>query len=87
VLKAVPMPGNVVQVKFTRGQTDGIDVQIKVDNAESWSSAGRFFKSPASLNIPDGTGLPHAVEIRARFLEGNDPVGQNSDTINVVTLP
>jgi hypothetical protein len=87
VLKANAMPGNVVEVKFTRGHTDGIDVEIKVDNAPAWSSGGRFFKSPAALNIPDGTGLPHSVQIRARYLDGNDPVGQNSDTVNVVTTP
>jgi len=87
VLKANAMPGNVVEVKFTRGSTDGIDVEIKVDNATTWSSGGRFFKSPAALNIPDGTGLPHAVQIRARYLDGNAPVGQNSDTVNIVTTP
>lgn len=87
VLKASTMPGNVVQVKFTRGQTDGIDVEIKIDNDATWADGGRFFKSPAVLNIPNGTGLPHSVLIRARYLEGNDPVGQNSDTINVVTTP
>lgn len=87
VLKATAMPGSVVEVKFTRGHTDGIDVEIKVDNAAAWSSGGRFFKSPAALTIPDGTGLPHAVQIRARYLDGNAPVGQNSDTVNVVTTP
>ena len=86
-LKAATMPGNVVEVKFTRGQTDGIDVEIKIDNAEAWTGGGRFFKSPAVLNIPNGTGLPHSVQIRARYLEGNDPVGQNSDTVTIVTTP
>ena len=85
VLKANAMPGNVVEVKFTRGHTDGIDVEIKIDNAATWTSGGRFFKSPAALTIPDGTGLPHAVQIRARYLDGNAPVGQNSDTVNIVT--
>jgi hypothetical protein len=30
---------------------------------------------------------PHAVQIRARYLDGNAPVGQNSDTVNIVTTP
>lgn len=86
-LKATAMPGSVVEVAFKRGGTDGVELEIRVDKGAAWTSAGRFFRSPAALNIPDGTGLPHAVEIRARFVEGNSPVGQNSDTINVVTLP
>jgi hypothetical protein len=87
VLKPVTKPGNAVEVGFTRGSTDGIAIEIKIDNEASWSDGGRFFKSPAALNIPDGTGLPRAVQIRARFLSGNNPIGQNSDTVNVVTTP
>jgi len=86
-LKAVAMPGNVVDVSFVRGQTDGIAVEIQIDGAGGWVSSGRFFKSPGSLDIPTGTGLPRAVQIRARFVVGNDPIGLNSDTVNVVTTP
>jgi hypothetical protein len=70
-----------------RGKTDGVDFQIKADNQPDWTGGGRFFKSPAILNIPDGSGLPRAVQIRALYLQGNAPVGQNSDTVNVVTQP
>ena len=87
VLKANSMPGSIVEVSFTRGRSDGITIETKVDNAASWSGAGNYFKSPASLNIPDGTGLPHSVQIRARYIIGNEPVGLNSDTVNVVTTP
>lgn len=87
VLKASAMPGSVVEVAFTRGKSDGIVIETRVDNAVSWSSAGNYFKSPASVNIPDGTGLPHSVQVRARYIIGNEPVGLNSDTVNVVTTP
>jgi hypothetical protein len=81
------MPGSVVEVSFTRGKSDGVVIETKVDNSATWSSAGTYFKSPASLNIPDGNGLPHSVQIRARYIIGNEPVGQNSDTVNAVTTP
>ena len=87
VLKATSMPGSVVEVTFKRGKSDGVLIETKVDNATAWASAGNYFKSPASINIPDGTGLPHSVQVRARYIIGNEPVGLNSDTVNVVTTP
>ena len=86
-LKANAMPANVVEVTFTRGKSDGIQIDMLIDHTGGWTSAGKFFKSPAILNIPDGTGLPHAVQVRARYIIGDQPVGLNSDTINVVTTP
>jgi hypothetical protein len=62
-------------------------LQTRLDKEEKWNDAGRFVRSPAVLEIPDGTGAPRAVQIRARYIIGNDPVGQNSDIVNVVTMP
>lgn len=81
------MPGNIVEVRFTRGDTDGVSIQMQLDKDEEWRDAGRFFKSPAELQIPDGDGLPRAVRLRARYVIGNHAVGQNSDIVNVVTTP
>jgi hypothetical protein len=86
-LKAVVQPGNVVEVSFVRGKTDGVEIETIVDGSGGWASAGRFIKSPAVLEIPDGTGSPRAVQIRARYLDGNKAMGLNSDTVNVVTTP
>ena len=61
---------------------------MQLDNSSDWVSAGNFVKSPAELEIasnPDN--LPRAVRLRARFLQGNNPSGSNSDTVNVVTTP
>jgi hypothetical protein len=86
-IKAAARPGNIVEIRFTRGDTDGISLQMRLDKEEDWKDAGRFVRSPARLEIPDGTGLPRAVQIRARYIIGNDPVGQNSDIVTVVTTP
>jgi hypothetical protein len=86
-LKALVLPGGIVQIAFTRGQSDGISIELKLDKDAEWTSAGRFFKSPIVLTIPNGNGLPRAVQLRARYLDGNSSVGQNSNVVNVVTLP
>lgn len=87
-LKTVSLPGSVVQVKFVRGTTDGVVLETKVDNADTWSDAGRFFSSPAELVIPQNAqNLPRAVQVRARFVEGNSPVGQFSDIVTTATQP
>ena len=86
-IKASTMPGNIVEIRFARGDTDGLFVQIKLDKDGDWSTVGRFMRSPAVIEVPDGTGAPRSVQIRARYLIGNDPVGQNSNLINVVTTP
>ena len=61
---------------------------MQLDNETAWASVGNFFKSPAVLNIaPNPGNLPRAVRLRARYLDGNNPVGQNSDTVNITTVP
>jgi hypothetical protein len=88
LLKASAQPGNIVEVKFTRGDTDGIVIEYQIDTETDWTLAGKFFKSPAALEIAAKEGnLPRAVRLRARFLKGNDAVGLNSDTVNVTTTP
>ena len=87
-LKATTLPGSVEQVNFVRGNSDGIAVEMKIDKAASWSNAGLFPRSPVELVIPDGPeNLPRAVQIRARYLDGNTPVGQFSDVITTATQP
>jgi hypothetical protein len=87
VLKSKAKPANVVEIAYTKGKTDGIDVEIKIDNAADWSAAGRFTASPAVLNIDAGTGLPRSVQIRARYFKSNDPIGLYSETYTAVAAP
>jgi hypothetical protein len=88
VLKATAQPGNVVEAKFSRGESDGIVIEYQVDIETNWTVAGNFFKSPALVPIEaKENNLPRAVRMRARYLKGNDAVGQNSDTVSVTTNP
>jgi hypothetical protein len=86
-LKVTAKLGNVIEVKFTRGNFDGMELEMKIDNAVDWSDAGRFFKSPAVKTIPSNGGLPRSVQVRGHYLEDDEPVGSNSDTVTVVTTP
>lgn len=87
-IKVTTLPGSVLNVKFVRGRTDGVVVEMKLDNSETWTPAGRFVTSPAELVIPDNPGnLPRSVQLRARFMERNAAVGQFSDIVSAVTQP
>ena len=86
-LTPTSLPNSVVQVKFVRGKSDGVVIETNLDNG-TWSEAGRFFKSPATLAIPENpTGVPRAVQLRARYVEGDSPVGQFSPTVTIATQP
>lgn len=81
-------PGNILIVDFTRGKSDGIDIQMMLDNSGNWENAGKYFKSPAIVQIPQSVqALPRAVQIRTRFVIGNDVVGQYSDIDTISTIP
>jgi hypothetical protein len=85
--KVKATPGNIVVVEFVRRGSDGIVLERQVDAESDWTPAGTFLKSPGQVQIPANGGLPRAVRLRARFLVGNDPTGNYSNTVNVVTTP
>lgn len=87
-LKVSTLPGSVVQVKFVRGGTNGIVVETNLDNSGTWNSVGVYAASPAVIVVPaNAQNLPRAVQIRARYVEGNSAVGQFSDITTVSTQP
>lgn len=80
--------GNIVRLRFTRRTFDGIDVQMQLDKENEWRPAGRFMRSPAIIRVPEGPeNLPRFVQIRARYLRGNDAIGQYSDIDTISTIP
>jgi hypothetical protein len=84
----ISYPGNAIQVHFVRGTNNGLEVEIQVDKDGTWTNAGRFFKSPAELVIPENPqGLARSVQVRARYVKGNSIVGQYSDVDYISTTP
>ena len=87
-IKLESMPGNKLSITFKRGIADGIAVEARIDNEATWSELGLVVKSPGELKIAENpNGLPRAVQVRARYLEGNTPVGQYSAIIAATTQP
>ena len=87
VLKATVDPGNIIEVKFVKGDSSGAYIETNVDNA-GWSFADKAVKSPAIFDVPaNPNNTPRGVQIRARYLDGNNPVGDWSDIVTVQTIP
>jgi len=80
-------PDNLINVKFVRGGSSGIRVEIGIDKGP-WVSQGNFVKSPVALIIEQSVNnLPRLVAVRARYLDGNSPVGDWSNIVTVQTIP
>jgi len=77
---------NKVDVRFERDDMQGVMIETKFDGG-AWNYAGRYFISPATIRIKNGTGQPHWVEIRARYFRDMLPIGQHSDPVSVVMTP
>jgi len=87
-IKIAALPGSSVQVSFKRYNTNGVVIQTKLDKAEDWTDSGRYYTSPINLDIPQNpTGLPRAVAVRARYIDGNTAVGQFSPVVSTSTQP
>lgn len=89
-LKGRAMAQSGVDIYFTRGDFDGIDLERqRGENANDWQPVGRFYKSPAEDDAPPagGANAPETRRYRARYLKGNKPVGVYSDIVSVVTQP
>jgi hypothetical protein len=87
-LKLTTQPGSVVRVSFVRGSTEGVALEMQLDNQATWAPAGRFFKSPADIVVPQNAeNLPRAVKFRGRYIEDNEPVGLFSPVVSTATMP
>ena len=75
----------MIEVKFTRGDSAGIYLEKNVNNA-GWTFVDKIAKSPGVFTVP-GDGIPQGVQLRARFLAGNEVVGDWSDIVTVQTIP
>lgn len=86
-LSANTDPGNIVFVKFKKLGFKGVQISIAIDKG-NWQDQGRFTVSPATLTIPQhNDDAPRAVAIRARYLVGDNPVGEWSDVVYITTTP
>lgn len=87
-IKARAMASSEVDIDFSRGEFDGVEIELQRGESTDWNSIGRFYKSPAEdNNLPQTPNTPEVRRYRGRFLQGNKPVGIYSDIVSVVTIP
>ena len=66
---------------------DGIWLETNVDDG-GWTYVDKFAKSPAIVNVPDNpANTPRGVQLRARYMDGNSPVGDWSAISTSCTEP
>lgn len=83
---ALPLAG--MQIKFTRGNSDGIVVFIQRANSNDWESVGTFFASPAVITVSlTAPNQPEMIRVRVRYVKGNDQIGDFSDIAQIVVAP
>jgi hypothetical protein len=87
-IKGKALPEMQLEIDFVRGEADGINLQFQYVGEETWQNGGNYPKRPAVITIaPKAPNAAQAVRIRGRLLKGNSPVGNYSDTINLVAAP
>lgn len=87
-LSLLALPGNVIEVSFKRGKTEGIAVDLEIDNSGTWESFGILTKSPAEIVVPQNAlATARSVKVRARYVLDSKAVGQYSEVGLVSTNP
>lgn len=87
-LKVKAQPGSKVETTFVRGPANGISLEYQRASETAWTPAGTYLVSPAETVIaPLTPNTPEVVRLRARYIQGNNAVGQHSDIVVVTTQP
>lgn len=87
-LTGTPGANSSVSLKFNKGQSNGVQIETKRASEANYSVLGSYFKSPVTDGrAPLVAGQPEIRYYRARYLDGNDPLGAYSDIVSVVTIP
>jgi hypothetical protein len=85
---ATAEPGSTVRIDWVKSGFDGVLVEGQRGEETVWATLGTDLQSPyidtrASLQ----PGVPEVRRYRLRYLKGDQPTGDNSDTITVTTTP
>ena len=87
-IAAVPMPDGKIQFKCSKMGMDAVRVEYKLPNVEGWAVAGEFTTAKTVVSLPDNLKAhPERLLYRARLLKKNEPIGQYSSVISVITNP
>ena len=88
VLSATPIPDGKIQFKCSKMGMDAVRVEYKLPNVEGWHPGGDFTTAKTVTSLPETLKVnPEKVLYRARLLKKNEPIGQYSSVITVITNP
>lgn len=85
-LKAQARIDDKIEIAFKKQGQSAIRIQRET-GADKWTNAGDATSSPFIDETPSPDGKPEKRRYRAVYLSKNQPVGQYSDIVTIVTTP
>lgn len=80
--------GSIVRIDWTKGKFDGVFIDSQRGDETDWTRLDFDMRSPyEDVRPPLAIGKPEERRYRLIYFIDNKPVGNYSDTINVITLP
>lgn len=84
--RATARPDGVVEIAFVKGDFDGVFIEGRRTGETAWANLGTDNFSPfVDTRPPAEPGKPETREYRLRYLLTDEPVGEWSDIVAVVT--
>lgn len=85
---ATPLPNSEVRCDWVKAGSDGVTVDGQRAGETTWTNLGTDRFAPfVDTRPPLVAGQPEVRRYRMRYLDGDDPVGNYSATVSVVTIP
>jgi hypothetical protein len=86
--QATAMADSVVRIDWTKGEFDGVLIEGQRGDETVMTQLGRDFRSPfTDERAPLQAGKPEERRYRLRYLLDDEPVGEWSDVIVIITKP
>lgn len=81
-------PGSTVRIDWVKGGFDGVLVESQRGDEAVWTPLGTDLQSPYNdTRAPLHPGAPEVRRYRLRYVKGDAPTGDYSDTMTVTTSP
>jgi len=86
--KAAALAGSQVRIDFSKGDSDGVQVECRRAGESGWQPLGTDNYSPfVDMRPPMEAGKPEVREYRLRYVLHDEPFGEWSDIVSATTKP
>lgn len=87
-VRAVALPDGKVEFRCSKQGMDAVRLESKLPNVEGWSLTAESTTAKFTVTLPEQFhAQPVQMLFRARLLKKNEPVGEYSPVISVITNP